>query len=146
MVDVTSVVVGATTVGANYNKFAINTSDAGRELIVSATKTGGFRDQDLLVIYRQLTLAGGTPSYNTPDLNGPDAFTFAGFGTANGTFQKDASTGIIENGAGDTLTVLYFRVQGTGTPDLTTIDASTYRESDTNDITLATVAVFAPRK
>lgn len=144
MPDVTTQVVGATTVGANYNKFNINTSDAGRELIVSATKTGGFRDEDLKVIYAQLTLAGGDRT--GADYNGPDAFTFAGVGTANGTFQKDASTGIIENGAGDTLTVLYFRVQGTGTPNLTTIDASTYRENDTNDITLATVAVFQPAK
>jgi hypothetical protein len=146
MPDVTSLAIGATTVGANYNKFNINTSDAGRELIVSATKTGGFRDEDLKVVYSQLTLAGGTPGYNTPDLNGPDAFTSAAFGTANGTFQKDASTGIIENGAGDTLTVVYFRIQGTGTPNLTTVDASTYRENDTNDITLAVVAVFQPAK
>ena len=127
----------------NYNKFVINTSDAGHELVISATKTGGFRDADLLAVYRQLTVAGG--SGTGTDTDGPDAFTFAGFGTANGTFQKDASTGIIENGAGDTLTVVYFRIQGSGgTPNLTTVDASTYRENDTNDITLAVVAHFKP--
>ncbi len=146
MPDVRDLVIAGTTVGANFEKFNINTSDAGRELVISATKTGGFRDEDLLVIFQQLTLAGGTPGYATPDLNGPDAFTFAGIGTANGTFQKDASTGIIENAAGDTLTVLHFRIQGTGIPDLTTIDASDYRDGDTNDITLATVAVFTPAK
>jgi hypothetical protein len=146
MPDVRDQAVGATTVGANFEKFNINTSDAGREHVISATKTGGFLDEDLLVIYRQLTLSAGTPAYATPDLNGPDAFTFAGIGTANGTFQKDASTGIIENAAGDTLTVLHFRIQGTGTPDLTTVDASDYRAGDTNDITLATVAIFTPAK
>jgi hypothetical protein len=127
----------------NYNKFVINTSDAGHELVISATKTGGFRDADLLAVYRQLTVAGG--SGTGTDTDGPDAFTFAGFGTANGTFQKDADTGVFENAAGDTLTVVYFRIQGSGgTPNLTTVDASTYRVGDTNDITLATVAHFKP--
>jgi hypothetical protein len=128
---------------ANFEKFVISQSDAGAEIVVSATKTGGFRDADILAVYRQLTVSGGDGTGT--DSNGPDAFTVAGFGTANGTFQKDASTGIIENGAGDTLTVVYFRIQGSGgTPNLTTVDASTYRENDTNDITLAAVAHFKP--
>jgi hypothetical protein len=133
----------ATTVAANFNKFVISQSDAGHELVVSATKTGGFRDADILAISRQLSVAGGDGTGT--DTGGPDAFTIAGFGTANGTFQKDASTGVFENAAGDTLTVVYFRIQGSGgTPNLTTVDASTYRVGDTDDITLATVAHFKP--
>ena len=133
----------ATTVAANFNKFVISQSDAGHELVVSASKTGGFRDADILAISRQLSVAGGDGTGT--DQNGPDAFTVAGFGTANGTFQKDDSTGVFENAAGDTLTVVYFRIQGSGgTPNLTTVDASTYRVGDTDDITLATVAHFKP--
>ena len=134
---------GATlaTFGQNFNKFVISQSDAGREFVISATKTGGFREDDLLAISRQLTLGTATPPN---DQDGPDAGTIAAFGTANGTFQKDAATGVYENAAGDTLTVLHFRVQNTGTPNLTTIDASTYRAGDTDDITLATVVVFNP--
>lgn len=130
-------------IAANYEKFIINTSDAGHEIVVSATKAGGFLDRDLLEVYRQLTLAGGDGSGSDGD--GPDAFTFAGFGTADGTFQKDDTTGIIENGAGTTLTTVYFRIQGSGgTPNLTTIDVSDYRVGDTDDITLAAVAHFKP--
>jgi hypothetical protein len=133
----------ATTVAANFNKFVISQSDAGHELVVSASKTGGFRDADILAISRQLSVAGGDGTGT--DQNGPDAFTFAAFGTANGTFQKDADTGVYENAAGDTLTTVYFRIQGSGgTPNLTTVDASTYRVGDTDDITLATVAHFKP--
>jgi hypothetical protein len=130
-------------IASNFNKFVISQSDAGAEIVISASKTGGFRDADILAIYRQLTVAGGDKSGT--DQNGPDAFTFAAFGTANGTFQKDADTGVFENAAGDTLTVVYFRIQGSGgTPNLTTVDASTYRVGDTNDITLAAVAHFKP--
>ena len=134
---------GATiaTLGGNFNKFVISQSDAGREFVISASKTGGFRDDDLLAISRQLTLGTATPPN---DLNGPDAGTIAAFGTADGTFQKDADSGLYENAAGDTLAVLHFRVQNTGTPNLAIIDASTYRANDTNDITLATVVVFNP--
>jgi hypothetical protein len=112
-------------IASNFNKFNISQSDAGRELVISATKSGGLLDADILAVYRQLTVAGGA---------GKDAATVAAFGTANGTFQKDAITGLYENGAGDTLTVVYFRVQTTGTPDTTTVSG----------VTLATVAIFAP--
>jgi hypothetical protein len=108
----------------NYNLFTINTSDAGRELVVSATKSGSgnLTHADLLAVYRQLTQAGGDKSGS--DRDGPDAFTFAGFGTANGA---DFASG--------TSTVVFFRIQGTGTPNLTEVSG----------VTLATVATFAPR-
>jgi hypothetical protein len=108
------------TQGVNANKFVINQSDAGRELVISASKSNMVHT-DLLAVYRQLTLAGGDGTGT--DTGGPDAFTFAGFGTADGT--------AFESGATD---VVYFRIQGTGTPNLTTVSS----------VTLALVAVFAP--
>jgi hypothetical protein len=122
MADVTAVAVGATTVGANYNKFAINTSDAGRELVLSATKTN-MTDADLLAVYRQLTQAGGAGT--GADTDGPDAFTFAGFGTADGTAFVSGTTD-----------VAFFRVQGTGTANTTTVSG----------VALAVVAIFAPAR
>jgi len=98
-----------TVTNPNYNKFTINTSDAGRELVVSASKTN-MTDADLLAVYRQLTTS-------------PDVGTFAGFGTADGS--------AFESGVTD---VVYFRLQTTGTPNLTTVSG----------VTLAAVAVFAP--
>ena len=118
MADVTNVAVGATTVGANYNNFTGNTSDAGRTLIVSGTKTNMI-DADLLAVYQQLTVAGGDGS--GVDTDGTDAFTFAGFGTADGTAFVSGTTDLV-----------FFRLQGTGTPNLTTAEG----------IALAVVAVF----
>jgi hypothetical protein len=122
MADVTGLAVGATTVGANYNKFVINTSDAGRELVLSATKTD-MTDADLLAVYRQLTQAGGDGTGT--DTNGPDAFTFAGFGTADGSAFVSGTTDVV-----------FFRVQGTGTADTATVSG----------VALAVVAIFAPAK
>jgi hypothetical protein len=120
MADVTGLAVGATTVGANYNKFVINTSDAGRELVLSATKTD-MTDADLLAVYRQLTQAAGDGSGT--DTDGADAFTFAGFGTADGTAFVSGTTDVV-----------FFRVQGTGTANTTTVSG----------VALAVVAIFAP--
>jgi hypothetical protein len=124
MADLTS-----TTVAANYNKFFINTSDAGHEIIVSATKGGGLTDADLLAVYRQLTLAGGDGTGS--DVGGPDAFTVAGVGTADGTaLDLDA-----ESEGQDT--VAYFRIQGSGgTPKLDAVSG----------VTLAKVCEFRPAK
>jgi hypothetical protein len=107
----------------NYNKFAINTSDAGAEIVISASKSN-MTDADLLAVIRQLSQAGG--SGNGTDQDGPDAFTVAGFGTADGT--------AFESGVTD---VVYFRIQGSGgTPNLTTVSS----------VTLAAVAYFKPAK
>ena len=107
----------------NYNKFAINTSDAGSEIVISGSKTN-MTDADLLAVIRQLSQAGGDGTGT--DTGGPDAFTVAGFGTADGT--------AFESGVTD---VVYFRIQGSGgTPNLTTVSG----------VTLAAVAYFKPAK
>jgi hypothetical protein len=92
------------TVGVNANKFVINTSDAGREVVVKAAKEN-MTNADLLAVYRQLTVAGGADK---------DAGTVAGFGTANGS--------AFESGVTD---AVFFRVQTTGTPDTTTVSGVT---------------------
>lgn len=122
MADVTNLVIGNTTVGANYNKFSNAQSDVGRELIISASKTN-MTDADLRAVYAQLTLAGGDGS--GADANGPDAFTLSSVGTADGS--------AFESGVTD---VVYLKAQGTGTPNTTTVSG----------VALAVVAVFAPAK
>jgi hypothetical protein len=126
MPDVRDLAIGATTVGANYEKFVKAQSDVGKEIIISATKAGGLDHDDLLAVYSQLTLTGGTPGYNTPDLDGPDAFTLSsvGLATANAAFVSG------------TTTTVFFKAQGTGIPNLTEVSGTT----------LAVVAVFEPAK
>ena len=104
----------------NYEKMVINQADVGRELIVSASKTD-MTNAELKAARAQLTLAGGDRSGT--DTNGPDAFTVAAFGTADGTAFVSGTTDVV-----------YFRLQGTGTPNTTTIGG----------VVLAVVAVFAP--
>ncbi len=123
MADVTSLAVGATTVGANYNKFVINTSDAGRELIVKFALTN-MTNANLLAFYNAITQAGGASGV-LPSNTG-DAFTVAGFGTANGSAFVSGTTDIV-----------YFRVHGTGTFDTTDAAAGT-------GATVTVEAVFQP--
>ncbi len=123
MADVTSLAVGATTVGANYNKFVINTSDAGRELIVKFALTN-MTNANLLAFYNAITQAGGASGV-LPSNTG-DAFTVAGFGTANGSAFVSGTTDVV-----------YFRVQGTGTFDTTDAAAGT-------GATVTVEAVFQP--
>jgi hypothetical protein len=116
--------VFTTTFGANALKNVISQSDAGRELVISVTKSGSgnLTNDILLAVYRQLTQAGGSGSGN--DRDGTDAFTFAGFGTANGSAFVSGTT-----------TVGFFRIQGSGgVPDTTTVDGAT----------IAVVATFTP--
>ena len=121
MADVTNLVIGATTVGANYEKFFNAQSDVGTERIVSATKGGGLTHADLKAVINQLTLAGG--SGNGSDTNGPDAFTVNAMGTAAGAAFSSGVT-----------TVVFFKVQGDGTPNLGAVSG----------VTLALVALFKP--
>jgi hypothetical protein len=102
---------------------SLATSDAGRTLIVSVTKSGSgnVTDAVLSAVQAQLTLAGGDGSGT--DQGGPDAFTIAGVGIADGSAFVSGTT-----------TVVFLRVQGTGTPNLAEVSGAT----------LATVAVFAP--
>jgi hypothetical protein len=107
----------------NYEKFTISQSDAGRELVIQVEKdgSGNLTDAVLLGVIRQLSLTQGDGTGT--DSNGPDAFTIAGFGTANGAAFVSGTT-----------TKVFFRVQGTGTPDLTSVSGAT----------LTTIAVFQP--
>lgn len=125
MADVTDLVIGATTVGANYNKFSKAQSDVGRELIISVTKSGsGNITHDVLkAVYAQLTLTGGDGSGT--DTDGPDAFTLSSIGTADGSAFESGTT-----------TVVFLKAQGTGTPDTTTVSGAT----------IAVVATFEPRQ
>ena len=109
------------TAGVNANKFAISQSDAGSEIVLSASKTD-MTDADLLAVYRQLPVSGGDGTGS--DVGGPDAFTVAGFGTADGTAFVSGTTDVV-----------YFRIQGSnGTPNTTTVSG----------VTLAVVAHFKP--
>lgn len=125
MPDVTDLVIGSTTVGANFNKFSKAQSDVGRELIISVTKStgGNLTDEILRTVYAQLTLAGGDGS--GADFDGPDAFTLSSVGTADGAEFISGTT-----------TVVFLKAQGTGTPNTTAVD----------DATIAVVATFEPRK
>lgn len=103
-------------ISPNFNQFAVSQSDAGRELVVTITKSGSgnVTHEVLLAAYRQLTVSGGASK---------DAGTFAAIGTANGAAFVSGTT-----------TAVFVRLQTTGTPDLTTVAGAT----------LAVVASFAP--
>ena len=136
MPDVRSVAVGATTVGANFEKFAINTSDAGREQIVKVSANAGILHTELLAIYRALTLAAGTPGYATPDLDGPDAFTSAAVGTADGTPFVSGTTEVV-----------FLRVQGTGSLSTAALKtAAEAADANATTFTITVEAVFQPAK
>jgi hypothetical protein len=109
------------TLTTNFGKHVINQADVGREIIVSATKGGGLAEADLTAVRNQLTLAGGDGTGT--DQGGPDAFTVAAIGTATGAAFSAGVT-----------TVVFLRVQGTGTPNLTTVSG----------VTLDKVAEFTP--
>jgi hypothetical protein len=126
MADVTSVTVGNTTVGANYLKYSISQSDAGREIIVKIAKTD-MTHAELNTIINAITVSGGDGTGS--DQNGPDAFTVAAVGTANGSAFVSGTTDVV-----------FLRLQGTGTY---TPDAS-----DAHGVTGAATtieAVFTPR-
>jgi hypothetical protein len=121
MANVTALSVGSTTFGANYLKHAISTSDAGRTLIVSITKTN-ITDTELNTIIAYMTTSQGVNGA------GDSAFTVAGVGTADGSAFQSGVTDVV-----------YLRLQGTGTY---TVDAS-----DAHGVTgaaTALVCVFTP--
>lgn len=107
----------------NYGKHVINQADVGRELIVSAYKSGGLTDANITAIRNAITLSGGAAGVLPADTG--DAFTVAAIGTAAGAAFATGSTETV-----------YFRVQGTGTFDTTDAAGST-------GATVAVVAVFA---
>jgi hypothetical protein len=101
----------ATTVAANYEKFSKSQTDVGKEFVVGVAT--GATDAQMKQIMAQLTLAAGDGTGT--DGGGPDAFTVCAVGTAAGYAHV-------------------LKLQGTGTPDLTTVDG----------IALTELAVFEP--
>ena len=117
-----SVVVGATTVGANYLKHQINQADVGRELIVKIAGTN-LTDADLSSIIGYITTAHGSGG------TGDSAFTVAAVGTADGSAFVSGTTDNV-----------FLRVQGTG--DLTVADA----DMAIAGFTVSIEAIFTPAK
>ena len=123
MANVINLASGNTTVGANYLKNGISTSDAGRTLIISISKTN-ITDTELNTIINYMTTSHGVAG------DGDSAFVVAGVGTATGAPFVAGTTDVV-----------YLRLQGTGDY---TVDAS-----DAHGVTgaaTALVCVFAPAK
>ncbi len=130
MADITSVYQTYNNAGSgvaqaddNYGKHVINQADVGRELVIQVTKSGSgnLTDTILAAVRAQLTLAAGDGSGT--DVGGPDAFTVAAFGTADGSAFATGTT-----------TDVFFRIQGTGTPNTSTVSGAT----------ITVLATFAP--
>lgn len=125
--------VSVATFGANYLKHVINQADVGRELIVKIAADAGMLNTELDAAIKYITQAGGDGTGT--DTGGPDAFTVAAVGTAAGAAFVSGTT-----------TVVYLRVQGTGTLSLAGVKAAA--EAVTPDtgttFTVTTEAVFAP--
>jgi hypothetical protein len=121
--------------GRNFEKHFINTSDAGRELVVKISADAGILESELNAALRYITRGHATPAYGTPDVDGPDAFTIAAVGTANGA---DFTAG--------TTTVVFVRAQGTGVLNAAGVKAAA-EAADANGttFTVTTEAVFQPR-
>jgi hypothetical protein len=115
MADLTS-----TTVAANYNKFAISQSDAGRELVVKFSATN-MTNAQVLDWVRYLTTSHGSSG------TGDSAFTVAAIGTADGSAFVSGTTDII-----------FMRLQGTGSFTDATVEALS--GTPTVDI----IAIFQP--
>jgi hypothetical protein len=123
MANVINLASGNTTVGANYLKHTIATSDAGTTLIVKITKTD-LTNAELNTIIAYMTLSHGV------DGDGDSAFTVAGLGTATGAAFVSGTTDAV-----------FLKLQGTGDY---TVDAS-----DAHGVTGAAteiIAVFKPAK
>ena len=110
--------IAASYLPANNYKNVINTSDAGRELIVKVASSSTINDAELNAAISEITRSQGSSG------SGDSAFTIAGVGTADGTAFVSGTTDVV-----------YFRIQGSGgSPDLSTVSG----------VTLAIVARFQP--
>ena len=123
--DNTGTAVAGAKLGANAYKHVIATSDAGRTLIIKVALSD-MTDANVSAIINAIGLAGGDGT--GLDLTGPDAFTVAGVGTADGSAFVAGTTD-----------VLFLKVQGTGTFNTTTAAAGT-------GATVTVEAVFTPAK
>lgn len=115
--------VGTTKLSANFNKHAISTSDAGRELVIKVALTD-MTDANVTAIRNAITQAGGVAG--VLPANTGDAFTVAAVGTADGSAFVSGVTDVV-----------FMRVQGTGT--FSTVDAA-----GATGATVTVEAVFQP--
>jgi hypothetical protein len=134
MADVTSLAVGATTVGANYKKHVISQSGVGEEVILKIAADAGMLNTELDAAIAYITTAHGTSGA------GDSAHTIGGLGTATGAAFVSGTT-----------TVVFLRVQGTGDHDagwLAAIKAAAEAVTpDTGTTFTCTIeAVFKPAK
>ena len=112
------------TFGANALKHKINTSDAGREFIVSITaQATKLTDAKLLEAIRYLT----RNNYTSSNTDGSTAATIAAIGTNDGTAYDPAAD-----------TVVYVRLQTTDTFVITDFNANI------SDTQVAIVCEFKP--
>jgi hypothetical protein len=124
MADVTSLAIGATTVGANYRKNTIHNGDVGREFILSITANSGTLTQAKLnAAIDYLTVNHGAEATN--------AGTIGGIATSDGTAYNPAA-------GGDT--VVFVKLQTTSTFTVTGVNAAA------TDTTVAIVCEFKPAK
>jgi len=123
------------TAGVNARKFSLSQSDAGREFVISVSKTGGITAANLYTIMNYITSAHGV------DGAGDSAFTIAAVGVATdaGTLVTNSSGNIVDNVTdNNAIETVYMRVQGTG--NLTLADA----DCGISGYAVALVAVFKP--
>jgi hypothetical protein len=122
MADVTSLAIGATTVGANYRKNTIHNGDVGREFILSITAGAGTLTQAKLnAAIDYLTVNHGAEATN--------AGTIGGIATSDGTAYNPAAD-----------TVVFVKLQTTATFTVTGVNAAA------TDTTVAIVCEFKPAK
>lgn len=92
-------------VAANFQKNVRANGLGPRTVIVTVAKANITNDE-LNAVVNALTLSSATPGYNTPDLDGPDAFVVAGLaGDAAGAAFVAGTTGLV-----------FVALQGTGIP------------------------------
>ena len=105
---------------ANWKKYGISTSDAGRTLILKLAGTN-LTHTNLEDVANYITTAHGVNG------SGDSAFTIAGVGTADGSAFVSGTT--------DTV---FFKIQGTGDITVATADMSIA------GLTLTVEAIFTP--
>jgi hypothetical protein len=117
MADIKSLVVGSTTVGANFEQIVNAQGLGGNTVIATIVKdSGDMTEAELVTVLKAIESAGG--SGNGSDVDGPDAFVVAGIADFDGTDP------------------VYVALQGTGT----------LRTTQVTGFTIAVVATFAHAK
>jgi hypothetical protein len=96
--------VNGVDVAANFQK-NVRANGLGPRTVVATISKSNITDAELNAVINALTSSGGEATYNSPDLNGPDAFVVAGLaGDAAGAAFVAGTTGVV-----------YVALQGTGT-------------------------------